>query len=79
MIKNWIIAPAISLFVGTTEISGLNDAGQWVGSYVDANDVTHGITNGITTPEPAVAILFVSGLLLVGIERRRRSRGFGSA
>lgn len=54
--------------IGTTVLSGINDSGQFVGSYMDAAGVTH----GITTPEPSAAVLWMSGLLILGLACWRR-------
>lgn len=43
-------------------LSGINDSNQFVGSYMDAKGITH----GITTPEPSAAVLWMTGLLVLG-------------
>lgn len=55
--------------IGTTSLAGLNDNGVAVGSFVDANGVTHGF---VTTPEPSAAILLGSGLLALALAVARR-------
>ena len=59
---------------GTT-INGVNDLGQIVGFYTDANDNTIGFVGTVASvPEPATLMLVGAGLLAcVAISRRKRA------
>ena len=53
---------------GGTVVNGLNDNGQIVGFFTDANGNVDGLVGTATTPEPA---LLLTGLLgLTGMRRR---------
>ena len=63
-----------SAMPGTTTINGLNDKGQLVGFYVNANDKTIGFFAN-PVPEPGSLALLGSGMLAgFGFLRRRLSR-----
>jgi hypothetical protein len=57
--------------VGTTTINGINDLNQLVGFYVNGDDNTIGLL-ATPVPEPATLALLTTGLLGVGVIRRRR-------
>jgi len=59
---------------GTTTINGINDLNQLVGFYVNGADNTIGLlANPVAaTPEPGSLAVLVSGLLGIGVARRRR-------
>ena len=52
---------------------GLNNVGQVVGNFIDANGITHGFIAS-SVPEPAVAALWLAGLGLLGGARLNRIR-----
>ena len=60
--------------LGTTNVFGVNDSGDIVGSYTDASGVTHGfVADPVAAPEPGVLSLLLAGLLgLALISRRKR-------
>ncbi len=56
---------------GTTVINGINDHGQLVGFYTDATGNTDGFL-ATPVPEPGSLMLLGSGLLALGLVRRRK-------
>ena len=61
--------------IGTTTVNGINDSGQLVGFYVDANGNTDGfVATPTSTPEPGSVILLSTGLGLLGFLRKIRKR-----
>jgi probable HAF family extracellular repeat protein len=55
----------------STSVTGINNAGQIVGSFLDQNGDSHGFV-ATPVPEPAFLLLFVPGALVFGILKRRR-------
>jgi hypothetical protein len=55
----------------STTINGINDLGQIVGFYTDANDNVIGFV-GTPVPEPPALSLMGAALLVGGIMRRRQ-------
>jgi len=56
-----------------TDLRGINDLGQVVGTYLDANSTTHGfIATPTAVPVPAAVWLFGSALAGLGITGKRR-------
>jgi probable HAF family extracellular repeat protein len=54
-----------------TEASGINNAGEIVGTYVDAGGRQHGFL-ATPTPEPSTLLLLSAGTLpVIGWSRRR--------
>ncbi len=60
--------------VQITQITGINNANEIVGFYVDPNGVQRGfLANPSATPEPASLALIGLGLAGIGLRKRRRS------
>jgi hypothetical protein len=58
--------------IGTTAINGINDNGQLVGFYVDANNNTDGLVTS-ATPEPGYLALVATAFLgCIALNRRRK-------
>lgn len=59
--------------IGTTTFNGVNDKGQIVGFYVNGEDNTIGLL-ATPTPEPSSVMLFLSGIVGLGVIRFRLRR-----